>query len=169
MCSLCVVYFPLSCLAAELHARLTGDRLPGGTFSEHAHPCSQGDLLHSGVGHSTRLSSLNTYLFLKESEEKSLLKFKICFTSKLAVSWCWDATLLRKSCKVPSGMSCVCRSSKMPSPEMLGERGSQPRAGRAFPHGRNCYDIPVHHGENAFWNRDLVFLAEKAFSLPSSS
>lgn len=71
----------------DFQGGLTGDRLPGGTFSEHAHPCLQGDLLHSGVGHSMRLSSLNASLFLKEPEEKIFLKFKICFTNKLSVSW----------------------------------------------------------------------------------
>lgn len=34
-----------------------------------------------------RLSSSNAYLFLKEADEKSLLKFMVCFTRKLPVSW----------------------------------------------------------------------------------
>lgn len=57
------------CLVLELLGQLTGDRLPGGTFSEHAHPCLQGDLLHSGVGRSMRLSSSKAYLILKQIEK----------------------------------------------------------------------------------------------------
>lgn len=89
--------------------------------------------------------------------QKSLLKFKVCFTRKLPVSW-YDGTPvpLRKSRKVPSGMIWVCRSSKMLLFEMLKQR-----AGKAVLHG--CKDIPIHWGENAFTNRDLVFIAEKGY------
>lgn len=147
------------CLALELQGRLTGDRLPDGTFSEHAHPCLQGDLLHSGVGHSMRLSSSNASLFLKEREKKSLLKFKVCFTRKLSVSWHGGTPVpLRKSCKVPGGMTWVCRSSKMLLFEMLKQR-----AGKAVLH--SCKEIPIHCGENAFTNRNLVFIAEKGYFL----
>lgn len=72
------------CLVLDPQGRLTGDRPPGGTFSERVHPCSQGDLLHSAVGRSMRLSSSNAYLFLKETEKKSLLKLKVYFARYLA-------------------------------------------------------------------------------------
>lgn len=73
----------LSTLVLGLNEQLTGGRLPCGTFSEHAHPCLRGDLLHFGVGRSMRLSSSNAYLFLKEAEEKNLFKFTAFFYQKV--------------------------------------------------------------------------------------
>lgn len=147
------------CLVLELHGRPTGDRLPGGTFSEHVHPCLQADLLHSGVGRSMRSSSSNAYLFLKDTEKKSLLKFKVCFARKLSVSWYEGTPVpLRKSCKVPCGMTWVCRSSKMMLFEMLKQR-----AGKVVLQG--CKDNSIHCSENAFTNRHLVFMAEKGYFL----
>lgn len=147
------------CLVLELQGWPTGDRLPGGTFSERVHPCLQGDLLHSAVGRSMRLSSSNAYLFLKDIEKKSLLKFKVCLATKLSISWYEGTPVpLRKSCKVPSGMTWLCRSSETLLFEML-----KLRAGEAVLQG--CKDIPIHCGENAFTNRHLVFITEKGYFL----